>query len=116
MSKECKHPYCFAPEVPCHLGEEDKSKCSPWNEGNGHVAPEQGAPSEDLLLPWSGNSLGTVDLPFVAGRSDATVVGIVGPQSSGKTTLLAAWYLLSGQGHRVSQHVFAGSYTLSGWE
>ncbi len=116
MSKECKQPHCFAPDVPCHLGEEDKNKCSLWKEANGHAAPGQGAPSEDLLLPWSGSSLGTVDLPFVVGRSNATVIGIVGPHNSGKTTLLAAWYLLLGQGHRVPHHLFAGSYTMNGWE
>src|SRR5260370_18614240 len=50
------------------------------------------------------------------GRSNATVIGIVGPHNSGKTTLLAAWYLLLGQGHRVPHRLFAGSYTMNGWE
>jgi hypothetical protein len=45
------------------------------------------------------------------------VIGIIGPENAGKTTLLAAWYLLLGRGARSkSQHGFAGSFSLLGWE
>jgi hypothetical protein len=60
--------------------------------------------------------LGLVDLGFVAGRSKPLVVGIVGPQNAGKTTLLAAWYLLIGKGQIPGNRQFAGSYSLAGWE
>jgi hypothetical protein len=45
------------------------------------------------------------------------VVGIAGPQNAGKTTLLAAWYLLIGRGLAgIDKRLFAGSYSLAGWE
>jgi len=45
------------------------------------------------------------------------MIGIMGAENAGKTTLLAAWYLLIGRGaHVSSRHSFAGSFTLSGWE
>ncbi|MFJ3483841.1 hypothetical protein ACIPL1_10745 [Pseudomonas sp. NPDC090202] len=45
------------------------------------------------------------------------VVGVVGPQNAGKTTLLAAWYLLIGRGVVCSEkRRFAGSYSFAGWE
>jgi len=119
MSKQCKQPHCFAPDVPCHLGEEDRNQCEIWKESVGHPTadqPEVPSEPEGLLFPWSGNSLGTVDVPFVAGRSNPTVIGVVGPQNAGKTTLLAAWYLLLGKGLHIRDYRFASSYTLNGWE
>ncbi|MGM5034951.1 TRAFAC clade GTPase domain-containing protein [Tardiphaga sp. 803_E3_N1_3] len=45
------------------------------------------------------------------------VIGVIGPQNAGKTTLLAAWYMLLGRGLAdLNGKLFAGSYTLSGWE
>jgi hypothetical protein len=45
------------------------------------------------------------------------VIGVVGPQNAGKTTLLGAWYLLLGRGLAdLDGRLFAGSYSLSGWE
>jgi hypothetical protein len=64
-----------------------------------------------------GAALGRTDIGFVAGRAKPTLVGLVGPENAGKTTLLAAWYLLIGRGVPISErHRFAGSFTLSGWE
>lgn len=120
MNRRCSHPHCFAPDVPCHIGEVDLKDCPAWQDAvpessTGLVA---GTAVEDgTLLPWSGNTLGAVDVPFVAGRSNPTVVGVMGPHNAGKTTLLASWYLLLGRGIRPGgQQHFAGSYTLLGWE
>ncbi|WP_262403652.1 TRAFAC clade GTPase domain-containing protein [Actinomadura sp. CNU-125] len=45
------------------------------------------------------------------------VVGIIGPENAGKTTLLGAWYLLLGRGaSRLLDRRFAGSFSLEGWE
>jgi len=45
------------------------------------------------------------------------MIAVIGPENAGKTTLLAAWYLMIGRGtHGVQDATFAGSYTLSGWE
>ncbi|WP_394299868.1 TRAFAC clade GTPase domain-containing protein [Sphaerimonospora cavernae] len=45
------------------------------------------------------------------------IVGIVGLENAGKTTLLGAWYLLLGNGTaRFKDRRFAGSFSLDGWE
>lgn len=113
----CSRPTCFAPETTCDLGLLDRSKCAAW-KGRDEVSGTQGeAASDELLLPWSGSALGLADLGFVAGRQKPLVVGIAGPQNAGKTTLLAAWYLLIGRGLAgTEKHRFAGSYSLAGWE
>ncbi|MGZ0146081.1 TRAFAC clade GTPase domain-containing protein [Kribbella sp. WER1] len=61
--------------------------------------------------------MGLGDLGFVAGRGRPLVIGIIGPQNAGKTTLLAAWYLLLSRGAaELGGREFAGSYSLDGWE
>jgi hypothetical protein len=114
--RECSRSTCFVPETVCDLGFLDRSKCPAWQ---GQIAPtsDNTGGADEVLLPWSGSALGLVDLGFVAGRAKPIVVGIAGAQSAGKTTLLAAWYLLLGRG-LVNDGVrrFAGSYSLAGWE
>ena len=114
---QCDRVGCF-PEMPCALGEATKEECPHFSgagDGPGSAVGRDQA-GDTVLLPWTGNSLGTGDMPFVTGRSAARMVGIVGPQDAGKTTLLAAWYLLLGRGYAPAGRSFAGSYTLTGWE
>jgi hypothetical protein len=113
----CSRPNCFAPETSCDLGNLDHSKCPAWKEHKETSGSQGEEVTDELLLPWSGSALGLADLGFVAGRSRPFVVGIVGPQNAGKTTLLAAWYLLVGRGLAgFEKRRFAGSYSLAGWE
>lgn len=113
----CSRTTCFAPESTCDLGFLDRSKCPAWKGSeNGSDVPCETA-TDEVLLPWSGSALGLTDLGFVAGSRRPLVVGIVGPHNSGKTTLLAAWYLLLGRGLAgFEKRRFAGSYSLAGWE
>jgi len=61
--------------------------------------------------------MGESDLNFVSGRVKPITVGIVGPESAGKTTILGAFYLLLGRGALTTEdNVFSNSYTLTGWE
>lgn len=113
---KCARATCFVPDTGCDLGHTDLSKCPVW-----HGAKATGAADENLsgemLMPWSGSAFGLSDLGFVSGRGKPIVIGVVGPQNAGKTTLLAAWYLLLGRGLAGTHDwLFAGSYTLSGWE
>lgn len=113
---KCARETCFVPDTGCDLGHTDLSKCSTW-----HGAMQGNKQAEDLsgeaLLPWSGSAFGLADLGFVSGRARPIVIGVVGPQNAGKTTLLASWYLLLGRGlAELGGRKFAGSYTLSGWE
>lgn len=113
----CSRSTCFAPETTCDLGFLDHSKCPAW-KGREEASVAKGeAATDELLLPWSGSALGLADLGFIAGSRKPLVVGIAGPQNAGKTTLLAAWYLLVGRGEAGSEkRRFAGSYSLAGWE
>ena len=112
--KECPRRI-LAPDTGCDLGHLDRSKCPAW-KGQTVAAEYEHNGDDEILLPWSGSALGLVDLGFIAGRAKPIVVGTVGPENAGKTTLLA-WYLLLGRGLGRSQNRrFAGSYSLAGWE
>ncbi|HYT22578.1 MAG TPA: hypothetical protein VEW05_20405 [Candidatus Polarisedimenticolia bacterium] len=69
-----------------------------------------------LHLPWTGNSLGTGDVELVTACNRTTVIGLVGPYNSGKTSLLTLIYLLVQRGEEASFAKFAGSWSLIGWE
>ena len=114
----CAEPKC-RPEIGCDLGEDELKNCPNWRAAARRSAPDSEANQAEIqesVLPWSGNAFGLEALSFVAGRSNPTVVAIVGPYNSGKTTLLAAWYLLTTLGQFPNQLCFSGSYTLGGWE
>lgn len=113
----CSRATCFAPESTCDLGHLECGKCPTWKRRSETAAEHRELAADELLLPWSGSALGLADLGFVSGRHKPFLVGIVGPQNAGKTTLLAAWYLLISQGlTHSSTRKFAGSYSFAGWE
>ncbi|MBZ9603341.1 TRAFAC clade GTPase domain-containing protein [Phyllobacterium chamaecytisi] len=98
------------------MGHVDLHKCPIW-AGNLKPPSKPADVSEEVLLPWSGEALGLADLAFVAGRARPMMVGVVGPQNAGKTTLLASLYLLVGRhGTGLEDRQFAGSFSLAGWE
>lgn len=114
--KKCAQATCFVPDTSCELGHTDLSKCPIWHGAKVTDAADENL-SGEMLMPWSGSAFGLADLGFVSGRGKPIVIGVVGPQNAGKTTLLAAWYLLLGRGLAdTKDRLFAGSYTLSGWE
>jgi hypothetical protein len=115
--EKCARATCFVPDTGCDLGHTDLRKCPVWRGAEQADKPSDDISSGDVLLPWSGSALGLVDLSFVSGHARPIIIGVVGPQNAGKTTLLAAWYLLLGRGLAdLDGRLFAGSYTLSGWE
>lgn len=124
MTGRCSNPHCYAPDTACQLGEGNPKDCAAWGGSSQAHDPggpggedAQDVPGDELLLPWTGNTLGSDDVAFVAGRSSPTVVAVVGPHNAGKTTLVGAWFLLLGRGtYRLKVHQFAGSYSLGGWE
>jgi hypothetical protein len=114
--KPCGVETCFVPDATCALGHLNTRECPALmsSEQQANTVTQTG---DEIMLPWSGATLGLVDVGFVTGCGRATVVGIIGPEDAGKTTLLAAWYLLASRGITTRQtRVFAGSFTLPGWE
>jgi hypothetical protein len=98
------------------MGCDDVSKCEYLNLPR---QPDEQAPviEQDLRFPWSGRPFGLTDLRFVAGCRRPHVVGLVGPENAGKTTLLAMLFLMLSRGVKIGEgRRFAGSFTLEGWE
>ena len=113
---KCPRETCFWPDAACSLGHLDHSKCPALKE-DPTAKQDDRPPAEAVAIPWSGGVLGLADLGFVAGRSKPIVLAIMGPQNAGKTTLLAAWYLLLGRGYGPDDKLrFSGSWSLAGWE
>lgn len=113
---KCSHRRCHVPDTSCYLGELTPQNCPEWKKGDAEAPAEISQDGRDSLLPWSGSAMGTRDLAFLTGRGEAKLVAIIGPHNAGKTTLLAAWYQHVGRTGRAAGQLFAGSYTLSGWE
>lgn len=115
--EKCPHHDCFADDnTTCTLGHLKRHLCPEWK---GIASPTVAANSsfDEMLLPWSGLAMGESDLNFVSGRVKPITVGIFGPESSGKTTILGSFYLLLGRSALTTEdNVFSNSYTLTGWE
>ena len=127
MQRHCPYEYCDAPDVACNKGFDPIASCPIWRDTSGVGTDVGGSNVQDVendvsveennLRPaWSGNSLGQRDLEFVASRSRPHLIGIVGPENAGKTTLLTLAYLLASRGERLAGAMFAGSYSIGGWE
>lgn len=115
---KCNKEDCYVPRTMCGEGFTDYTQCSHF-EGNVEKEKTLGTPvPEDGkgLVPWVGSALGSRDLSFVTARAQCFTIGIIGAQNSGKTTFLAALYLLLAHGRTIANRSFAGSYTLGGWE
>ena len=112
----CPKTNCLYPAVTCSLGHSGGESCPEWKK---IASPSEAEVLEgsELTFPWSGGALVLPDLGFLASRMKPLVIGVVGAESSGKSTLLAAWYVLLGQGAVKDQdRQFAGSFSLEGWE
>mgnify|MGYP000854546766 FL=1 len=118
MKGTCSQESCFLQEVGCKLGHSDLGSCPFWTAPKAdHEAAASPEPDDQRANPpWTGRSLGRSDLISVATRGRPTLIGLVGPAQSGKTTFLAALYLMLLQGGRIAEYTFAGSLTLDGWE
>lgn len=113
----CSKNGCNAPDVGCSFGELDLSDCDYWSSDAYPEKEEFINKESEVRLPWTGLALGLTDVEFISGCSKPIVVGIVGAENAGKTSLLAAWYLLISKGLSTKiQRRFAGSYSLAGWE
>lgn len=118
---ECPHKGCHAPDMSCPRGE-DLEDCPKWKsraataESGEPDAVASGPSERQLRFPWTGNVMGSTDLPYLAGATRTRLLTMAGASDAGKTSLLAAFYLLIARGARPDGVEFAGSLTLEGWE
>ena len=114
--RACQREACFWPDTACNFGYFDIYDC-PFKHCRAEPEENDRQSLEEISLPWTGRELGLADIGFVAARTKPMVLGILGPANAGKTTLLAAWYLLLSRGDSPdSQLRFCGSRSLAGWE
>lgn len=109
----CPEKHCEFPIVPCALGATPED-CPALR---GIVVREESAPVRPQNdLPWTSAALGAADLSLVTAFRRPRIIGLVGLENAGKTSILAALYILLGRGHELPGRTFAGSLTLQGWE
>ncbi|WP_440030168.1 TRAFAC clade GTPase domain-containing protein [Chromobacterium amazonense] len=113
----CPKTNCFADDnTTCSLGHIRLDMCPEWKSAC-KASVDAPSDSDQMLLPWSGLAMGESDLNFISGKVKPITVGIIGPESAGKTTILGAFYLLLGRGALATDaNTFSNSYTLAGWE
>lgn len=121
MTRRCAIKGCNAPEVSCSNGEVELEDCPNWtataeptDAGGEQDASASG--NAEFRFPWTGNAMGASDLAYLAGATSTRLVMLAGPADAGKTSLLAAIYLLMARGISPTDVEFAGSLTLEGWE
>lgn len=116
MSFHCSHEGCF-PDTTCALGHLDRADCEHWKDSEPAQDGKNGEPETDTSdIPWNGYALGTSDLAILGGRGRPAVIGLIGPPDSGKTSLLVYLYMWLLKHGRIGKWLFAGSWTLGGWE
>jgi hypothetical protein len=120
MSSNCSHRGCYAPSMTCVRGEAPED-CPHFANGAATAEAEESVEDDassgrQLRFPWTGNAMGPADIPYLAGASKLKLLTLAGASDSGKTSLLAAFYLLIARGIRPAGVEFAGSVTLEGWE
>lgn len=122
--KYCKDEDCqntWDIEKPeCKCGEPNHTKCNNYI-GNQKIKDNNeeqlnAKQQEGLLLSWHGNAMGELDIAWLNVKKQPLIIGVIGPADAGKTTLLAALYMLLRGGKSIGDYTFAGSYTLLGWE
>ena len=114
MSK-CSIAHCHAPLATCAMGEAFAT-CPNFVNAEATTGSKNTQNDNAVLFPWTGNALGLDDAEFVAARSLARLIALIGAHNTGKTTFLGALYLLARAGKLSEPGQFAGSYSLAGWE
>lgn len=116
--RKCSLKQCFAPGTTCAAGWQRPQDCENF-EGSAEVIDKTNAVAVDdhtIGFPWTGSSLGLGDLHLVSATRKPEIVGLIGPHSSGKSTILAVSYLLLFNGMGLGGRSFAGSLSLAAWE
>lgn len=120
-TQRCANPNCNVHDgETCVLGELIPESCNEWKSTplsiESNSTSDTTSPPLEARVPWSGSALGLSDLILLLPRSKHILVGVLGAHNGGKTTLLAANYLLMLQGRAMADAMFSGSRTLHAWE
>lgn len=118
MSGKCNLSECPAPDAPCHLGNEDYTKCEHFVL---EVIPRKNTKEKVVdikkaSIGWSGQAFIIDELGLVSSRTSPILIGIVGKADAGKTSFLAMLYTLLLNGRKFKTLNFAGSKTTLGWD
>ena len=115
MKNECPFEYCHAPATDCNEGYNKLNDCPHYKEQLNKES-KKAEVDENYKFPWTGDSLGLESIGLVTTFAKPLLIGLIGPYSSGKTTILATSYLVLFNGFDLGDAGFAGSLTLDGWE
>jgi len=118
MNEKCSKESCFPNETGCNVeGHEYVTDCQFYNSKEDIESQDEEIEEEHLLsFPWTGNTLGLLDLNFLTASSHPIIIGVTGVASAGKTTFLSTLYCLLRNGRNIGEYKFSGSLTLTGWE
>ena len=118
MSGECKLKECGAPEIRCHLGNDDYTQCENFvaEAAEKKIIKEKTGILKRSSLGWSGQAFTTDELVLVSSRTSPILIGVVGKADAGKTTFLAMLYTLLLSGRKLKDYNFAGTKTILGWD
>lgn len=118
MAGKCSHIGCPDPDtIGCNIeGESRLSDCKHYNKGEFKETDNTETEEDYYRIPWTGNSLGIIDLNYLTACSKPIYIGITGVASAGKTTFLASLYCLMRHGRSIGNYTLSGSLTLTGWE
>ena len=84
-------PALLFPLFGCARGIEPASDCPALRGASAEAKAPTTRPESDL--PWSGAALGGADLSVITAFGRPRIVGLVGLENAGKTTILATLYL-----------------------
>lgn len=118
MSGKCKLEECGAPEIRCHLGNDDYTTCEHFIKEHSEkkIKKEKLEEEKKSSLGWSGHAFTTDELALVSSRTSPIVIGVVGKADAGKTTFLSMLYTLLLSGRKLRDYNFAGTMTILGWD
>lgn len=120
LDKDCQEDWNpESPDCQCGHEKEQLSECLNYiGEDSSIIEDVQTEDSnKDLIkIPWHSNAMGAIDIDWLIAQKRPFIVGVVGPPSAGKTTLLATLFMLLRSGNKIGEYDFSGSYTLLGWE
>src|ERR1700720_4490603 len=121
MKGECSLPTCGLKDgLNCDLGHFRPGDCTHFKSVSPQPVDVVGETSVEgdesgQRLPWTGRAFGLNDIMLVSARAPVSLIGLIGPFNSGKTTFLTSLFAHFSETGLVGKHSFAGSYTIDAW-